>query len=86
MKKLKSILSLAAIIILVGMYVVTLVFSIMGSEIADGLFMTSLYCTIIVPIWIFALQFFYKRVHPKDEVSIKKYDEVMDKLEEENKQ
>ena len=81
MKKLKSILSILAIIALVGLYVSALVFAIIGNEMAQPLFMTSLYATIIVPIWIFALQFFYKKVHPDDEISVKELKKMNKKIE-----
>lgn len=55
------------IVILLGIYVVTLVSAILQKESTGGLFIASLYCTFVVPVWIFVLQAVYNRTH-KDAV------------------
>lgn len=52
------ILALVTIILLAGMYLVTLIAALIGTEAAKSLFVSSLYCTFIVPILIyFAIRF-----------------------------
>lgn len=57
----------AGIAVLFGIYVVTLVSAILQKESTGGLFIASLYCTFVIPIWIFVLQTIYNRTH-KDAV------------------
>jgi len=57
----------AGIIVLLGIYVLTLVSAILQKESMRGLFIASLYCTFVVPVWIFVLQAIYNRTH-KDAV------------------
>lgn len=62
----------AGIAVLLGIYVVTLVSAILQKESTGGLFIASLYCTFVVPVWIFVLQAIYNRTHKdavgKDEI------------------
>jgi len=55
------------IVVLLGIYVVTLISAILQKESTGGLFIASLYCTFVVPTWIFVLQAVYNRTH-KDAV------------------
>lgn len=57
----------AGIVVLLGIYVVTLISAILQKESTGGLFIASLYCTFVVPVWIFVLQAIYNRTH-KDAV------------------
>ena len=57
----------AGIILLLGVYVVTLVSAILQKESMGGLFLASLFCTFVVPVWVFVLQAIYNRTH-KDAV------------------
>ena len=57
----------AGIVVLLGIYVVTLISAILQKESTGGLFLASLYCTFVIPIWIFVLQAIYNRTH-KDAV------------------
>ena len=56
-KTFHRILAWIAIIFLVAMYVLTLVFSIMDSPLAEQLFRASLYCTVFIPVisWVFIM-------------------------------
>ena len=51
------------IVLLLGIYVVTLVSAIMQKESTSGLFVASLFCTFVVPVWVFVLQAIYNRTH-----------------------
>ncbi len=57
----------AGIVVLLGIYVVTLISAILQKESTGGLFLASLYCTFVIPVWIFVLQAIYNRTH-KDAV------------------
>ena len=51
-KKIRQILAWIAIIALVGLYVATLIFSLIGSPFAQKMFQASLLCTFVIPIII----------------------------------
>lgn len=55
MNKLKRILALLGIILLLAMYGSTLVFALMDSPNARGMLMGSIYCTIVVPVFLYAV-------------------------------
>ena len=55
MKKTPRILALAGIVLLLGMYASTMIFALMDSPSAKGLFMASIFCTFAVPILLFAM-------------------------------
>ncbi len=67
MKRVQRVLSLAAVVLLVGMYVMTLVFAISDSPQADGLFRASLACTIIVPVFLYANLLIYRYLRGRNE-------------------
>ncbi len=51
--KLKRILAIVGIIILAGMYVLTLIFALIDSPLKNSLLYASLYCTVIIPVLIY---------------------------------
>lgn len=53
----RRILAWIAIILLAGMYVLTLIFSLIDSPLARQLFHASLYCTVFIPVisWVFLM-------------------------------
>ena len=55
MKKGKQILAILGILVLVGMYLATLLFAILGKENTMNLLMASVYATIVIPvlIWVY---------------------------------
>ncbi len=55
MKKIKRILALLGAILLLAMYGSTLVFALMDHPDAGNLLMGSIYCTIIVPVFLYAV-------------------------------
>lgn len=59
MKNTKRILAVAGIILLLAMYAMTLIFAISGSESADGWFKVSLFCTIVIPVMLYAYTLVY---------------------------
>lgn len=60
MKKRKQILAWIGIILLVAMYLCTLIFSLMKSDAAYGLFRASVACTIIIPVLLYAYILIYR--------------------------
>ena len=60
MKKAKRILAIIGCILLVSMYVVTIVLAITDDPNTMNAFRASIYCTIIVPVLIWAYNFIYK--------------------------
>ncbi len=69
--KLRRIFALAGVVLLVVMYLSTLVFSLIGGELAMTWFKASILCTIIVPIYLYIFTAVYKwlkkRKESKDE-------------------
>ena len=61
--KFRRIGALIGVFLLLGIYVVTLVSAALQKESTGGLFVASLYCTFVVPVWIFVLQAIYNRTH-----------------------
>ncbi len=55
MQKLRRILALLGVIILVGMYLVTLVFALSANPNANNLLMASIVCTVIVPCLLYGM-------------------------------
>lgn len=60
MKKAKRILAIIGCILLVSMYVVTIVLALTDDPNTMNAFRASSYCTIIVPVLIWAYSFIYK--------------------------
>ena len=60
MKKIKQIIAILGCILLVGLYVSTLVFALIGSEDTMNLFRASVYATVVVPVLIWAYSFIYR--------------------------
>ena len=60
MKKLKRILAWTAIILLVGMYVITLILAIVDSSAAGVMFKASFACSFLIPIMLYAYMLVYK--------------------------
>ena len=60
MKKLKRILAWTAIILLVGMYFITLILAIVDSSAAGVMFKASFACSFLIPIMLYAYMLVYK--------------------------
>lgn len=63
----KQIVALAGVILLAGMYIVSLVLAIIHSPLALTLLKISVVLTILIPIFIYFIMMFYKLSHRKDE-------------------
>ncbi len=56
MQKFRRIAALIGAILLIAMYVMTLVFALMGSPASTNLLMASIVCTVVVPVFLYAMQ------------------------------
>ena len=63
--KLRRFFAIAGIVLLAGMYIATLIFSLIQGEMAASLFRASLICTIIVPVFIYIYTMIYKNMKNK---------------------
>lgn len=59
-KKFVRIAAIIGIVLLVGMYIVSLIAALCKSENAKAIFAISMYCTFVVPVIIYLLQLVYK--------------------------
>ena len=66
MKKFKRLFALLGAILLVLLYLSTLIFALMDSELATGMFKISVAGTIIIPILLYGILLFY-RLSGKDD-------------------
>lgn len=62
----KRIFAILAIVLLAGLYLSTLIFSLMDSDLAFGMFKASLLMTIAVPCLLYAMTLVYKFFNRKD--------------------
>ncbi len=60
MKKVRRILAIIGILLLVGLYVTTLVLALTDDPGTMDAFRASIYCTVLVPVLIWAYTFIYK--------------------------
>ena len=67
MKNLKRFVALFGVVLLVSLYIVSLISAIFAKPYANGLFMASLFSTIVVPILIYGFLIVYKQVHKKED-------------------
>ena len=63
-KKTSRILAITGIAILAGMYVCALIFSFVKSEFAHTMFLVSIACTFIIPVFLYAMLLVAKVVRP----------------------
>lgn len=60
MEKLKRILAWTGIILLVGMYVITLILAIVDSSTTGVMFKASFACSFLIPVMLYAYMLVYK--------------------------
>lgn len=64
--KMKRVLAWACIILLAGMYLLTLIFSLIKSEFAQSMLKASLTMTFVIPVLIYAMMLIYKVLKRRD--------------------
>lgn len=62
MKKIKRILALAAVFLLLSMYLLTLVGALTHSEYSRALFQASLYATVVIPVMLYGYMLVYRLI------------------------
>ena len=75
MKKIKQILAICVVVLLVGLYIATLIFAVIGSENTMGMFKAALYSTFIVPVLLWAYGLVYRLLKRHGEESAAKTSE-----------
>lgn len=65
--KLKRFFALAGVVLLVLMYLATLIFSLMQGELALSLFKASVFCTLIIPVFLYVYGMVYKYLQHRGE-------------------
>lgn len=66
-KKVKRVLAIIGIILIAGMYIMSLVSALAKWENSQAYFFASLAATIVVPVFIYLIELFYKMGHKKDD-------------------
>lgn len=66
MKKTKQILAIIGIILLVGLYIITLIAALTSSKNSGNLFLACIYATVVIPVLIWAYTFLAKLLGNKD--------------------
>ncbi|MBS6646091.1 MAG: hypothetical protein KH366_21155 [Clostridiaceae bacterium] len=64
--KLRRIVAIVGIVFLIGLYISTLVFALMKSPNAQSLLTLSIYCTVAVPVFLYAFGLVTKYLKGKD--------------------
>lgn len=62
MKKIKSILAICGVILLVGLYLSTLIFALIGSDVTLALFRAALFASFILPVLIWTYRLVYRLI------------------------
>lgn len=60
MKKLKRILALIGVILLAGLYIITLLSALFATPYSAGLFKACLFSTVFIPVMIYAILLIYR--------------------------
>ncbi|MCC8044716.1 MAG: hypothetical protein LIP12_04355 [Clostridiales bacterium] len=55
MNKIKRIAAMIGVIILVGMYVITLILGLTASPATQNMLMASIVCTVVIPVMLYAM-------------------------------
>lgn len=66
MKKGKRVLAMIGVILLVGLYLLTIIAALTASPNSYGFFMASIFCTIAIPILIYGYMLIYRLIKNKD--------------------
>ncbi len=66
-KNIKRILAIIGIVIILGLYATTLILAICGDKNTHGLFLASIFATVMVPVLIYIIQWLYKLVKKQAE-------------------
>lgn len=73
MDRVKRIASITGVVLIASMYLISLICAIFASEKAPGLFLASVFCSVVIPIMIYGFIVIYKLVHKND---VENFDET----------
>ncbi len=62
----KKIIAIIAVIILLGLYLITFILAILNKPGSAGLFQASVYATIVIPILFYIYLWLYRQIKEKD--------------------
>ena len=68
MKKVKRIAAVLGVVLLTGMYVLTLISGILSTPETGNLFRACIYCTITVPCLLYGFELIYRLLHKNREM------------------
>ena len=68
MKKLKQIAALVGAVLLLGMYVLAFIFSLSHSPNARNMLLAAIYCTVLVPVFLYACLLVYRYTRQKNDI------------------
>ena len=71
-KRVKQILAIIGLVVIIGLYIVTLVLALTGNENTKHLFTASIICTVVVPVFLYIVSWIYKLVKGEAEDARKK--------------
>ena len=63
MKMIKRVAAILLIVLLVGLYILTLISGILATPQTGNLFRACIYCTVTVPCFLYGLELMYRRLH-----------------------
>ena len=61
-RRVKQILAIIGLVIIAGLYIVTLVLALIGNEQTRSLFLASIICTVLVPALLYIFAWMYRLV------------------------
>ena len=70
MKKLKQIAALVGAVLLLGMYVLAFIFSLSHSPNAGNMLLAAIYCTVLVPVFLYACLLVYRYTRQKNGIPL----------------
>jgi len=75
MNKLKKVLSIASIVILLSLYIITLLSAIFTTKASSGLFMACIFATVTIPVFMYAVLLIAKVLKQNTENTNHAFDE-----------
>lgn len=67
MKNVKRIAAIIGIVLILSLYIISFISAFFATEYSHGLFVASVFCTIVIPIMIWWFITVYKWVHKKSD-------------------
>ena len=66
MNNIKRVAAIIGIVLIASMYIISFISALFATEYSNGLFLASIFCTIVFPIMIYGFITVYKFVHKDD--------------------